>query len=240
MAVYGRQSGSGGSESGWFGYMRNLFQGQTGLSQLAWSPAIEFDFADGAQNTAVRGFQLSGTGAAATQQALPGGVIKVTGPTAAGYADWTNSGVGPYATVSNARTKRWMVATRVAVGTAPASASKVCLGILAAGGTFVGLGYVGAQTAWQYVRGSTPANIASTGKTIAVDSTGATGYVSMLLANFDLTSVTYNVDVTGGASQVAVEAVTNLPNGVVAPYFFNEGTAGDIYFLDKVCMYGEL
>lgn len=243
MAVYGKQRGAGGGESGWFGYMRNLFQGQTGLSQLAWSPAVELDFADGALSTGNRGFQVSGTGAAAAQltSGAGGGVVKVTGPTSAGgFADWCDSSVGPYLLAADSQTKRWMVGCRVAIGQAPASGSKLSLGVLIAGSTYTGLGFVGAQTTWQYVRGGVLANITNTGKTIVVDSTGVSGYLSMYVGNFDLTNVQYCIDVAGGAASVVAEAVTNLPTGKVAPYFTNQGTAGDIYFFDKVCMYVEL
>lgn len=227
----------------WFGYMAVYFQQQTGLAPLAFSCMLEKDFADGNLTAAQQGMQISGTGSAYTYSQTPSGAIKCAGPSSgSGYCDWANSpqGASSWPNIPNVRTKRWITAFRATVGKTPTSGSSVNFGLYA-GSTYVGLGYVGAQTNWQYVRGSTPANITDTGSAISVDSTGGTGYRTMFVANLDLSHVTYNIDVLGGAANVNVEAITNIPSSAAYPYVYNEGAgAGDIYYLDKVIVCVEL
>jgi hypothetical protein len=230
----------------WFGYCKTLFQQYTGLSPIAWSSIYENDFATtsngvGATN-AGDGFQASGAGAVAVYTNLVGGVVKATGSSGAGYCDWTsNTSAAGWQTIGNLRTKRWAVAYRISIGTTPAAASRITAGVFSSTNVISGLGYSGAQANWQYCRGAAPTNIADTGQPITVSAGGTTGYLTIIMGNFDLTNVSYIIDAVTSVTLVTAEAVSNLANGGAQAYIWNEGTgASDVYHIDKALVMTEL
>jgi hypothetical protein len=221
----------------WFGQMRNTFVTKTGLSPLTWSVLYESDFADFNKTVAIAGGQSSGTGAGAAYENGVGGILKLTSPNSgAGYGEWQQGGAG-FNPIGNVRTKRFMCAYRLSIGTAPAAASRVVAGFFCAA-NIIGIGYSGAQANWQYCRGANAANITATDE--AIDSSGSV-YMTLYVANFDLTSIVVNPDVAGGHADVVGEVVGNLPNNIAYGYLWNEGAgSADVIRLDKVLICAEL
>lgn len=226
----------------WFGAAQNAFAAATGLANFTFAKIYENDFADTnkpvPKDNAGQGFQVAGTSTAAYTN-LPGGVIQADA-SATGYADWTSNGSTGWTTIPNIRTKRWMVAYRLAIGSTPAAASALSAGIYA--GSYIGIGYAGAAATWKVGRGATPiaTQVLDTGIAIAVDATGATGYRSMAIGNFDLANWAYMPDLTASTTPVTLEAVSNLPNATAQAYLRNAGTDPLRYFLDKAVIFVEL
>lgn len=215
------------------GYFKAYFQQKTGLSPLLYASHFE-DFLDG--NRALTGsngygFQASGTGTNVAFAAGLTGVITMTGATSgAGFSDWSLAASGAQVQIPNARTKRWLLAYRVACAHAPVAASRVSMGLFIGGATVMGIGYSSAATNWKYCRGSgTPTELADTGT--AIDSTG-TVFIWMYLFN-DGTNVKYCVDVSGSGVETTAEVSSNVPSSTAMPYLWNEGNgASDIIKFD--------
>lgn len=244
-------NGSGGSPLGvnpiaarspdWCGYVKNYFIQQTGLSPLVVECRC-WDFTDTTfppTGVQAQGFVVGGTGATAGFTNIGGGVIKATGPTSgAGFADWAPAGGGTgWTTIGNLQSKHWMVADRHSVGLTPVSASAVSLGVNS-GSTFIGLGFAGAQSHTFYCRGTTACGTVATdtGVAFTVDATGATGYLSEVVGNFDLAHIGYNADLLGssGAAPTNAEASSNAPNSQGQAYFYNEGAgSGQVIHYDN-------
>jgi hypothetical protein len=215
------------------GALKALFQQTTGLSPYAWAemPLLSFGstsfIATGAQGM---GFEGSAGTTFAVGNLGKGGIVKATGN--ASFADWTPSGnQTAWTTIPNVQTKRWMVAyPQVCIGTTPASTSAISAGIFCSS-NYVGLGYTGAATNWQYIRGTSITNISDTGVAIATDATGATNYICPVIGNFDLTHLGYIQNALVSRTIVNAEVITNLPSAEAIPYFGNESTASNIYYL---------
>ncbi len=212
------------------GYWQALFQQKTGLNPLSfWT--YDLEFADGnraAGSTNGYGTVVSGTGATAALAA--GGVMVLTGPSAgAGAADWSQAAAANQP--SNARTKRWIAAYRLACGKAPGAASRVSAGVYVTT-TMIGLGYGGADANWQYTRAvNNVTDVVDTGT--AIDSSGSV-YVWNYLYN-DGTNVNYCIDAQGGGLQAIAEASSNIPSAAGYFYLWNEGTGqADVIKLDTV------
>lgn len=228
------------------GYFKALFQQKTGLSPLLIMSYAEDYLLQGDFAVSNYGAFAGGTGASTVYSVggSGGGVIKLLGPSAgAGQADISNAtrAAGPYVDVTNMRTKRWLIARRVASGQAPVAASAVSIGVIS-GATYIGLGYVGAVNTWQYVRGAAGAiaNILDTTKTITNEVPPAgTGFLWMYLYN-DGTNLRYCIDVVGGAAEAIAEASTNIPASAGYPYLFNRGVgAADLIFDDAIVFCAE-
>lgn len=217
------------------GYFYALFQQKTGLSPLAfWSYYNDFANHWAATTGANgQGGQAAGTGSGVSYNTTSGnGVLSLKSTTAgAGYGEWTLAGASNIINIVNVRTKRWLVAYRVACASAPAAASRVCAGIFVGGTTMVGLGYGSAAANWKYCRGVPVAEIADTGKVI---DTSGNSYLWMYIYN-DLTNIRYCIDVVGGATETVGEVSTNVASSTGVPYFWNEGAASaDTLNLDAV------
>ncbi len=221
-------------------YITSLFQTKTGLSPLAFSTfgnhfmATQFPVTGGA-GSGSQGAQVGGTGAtAAYNGAFSGGVIKLTGPSSgAGFADLQN-GAGGFNSISNPRTKRWMMAYRAAIGKAPSAASTINLGITD-GTNYVGLGYTGAASVWAYQRGALPAIATTVNTAKAIDSSDSV-FLWMYTYN-NGTNIVVNPDLVGGAVETVGEAASAISATAARPYVWNEGTgAADIIELDALVL----
>jgi len=220
------------------GYFKALFQQKTGLSPLAFfSYAEDFVYQATFQPSDYSAFP-SGGSTAAWNLTSGSGVMTLTHAAGAGQCDWSTSvrTAGPYATISNTRTKRWMIAYRVACHAAPQASSMVSIG-LADNTSFLGLGYVNAATNWQYVRGTDGAiaNITDTGK--AIDATG-NSYLWMYIYN-DGTNIKMCIDVVGAAAEVTAEAASAIPAGTGYGYLYMRGPVADKLEFDAVVFCGE-
>lgn len=231
---------------GWDGYIETYYQQMTGDSPGQFSCYYSQDFGNTSfpiNGSTSLGFAPSGTGSSAAFANLPGGVVKCTAATTgAGQCDWNPASTGTKpTTLPNATLSHWATFYKILIGKAPNAASALSFGALF-GSTYVGIGYSGAQTLWQYSRGTAPTNIVATTTAINVDSTGATGpYQTLVVGNFDLIHVAGNPDLFGssGAAPANFELVSNLPSSLGMPYVYNETSSGngDIYFIDaiKIC-----
>lgn len=243
----GGGGGSSGFGPGFFGAMRAYFQTFSGLGALQFNDSL---YVSNFGNTGIaptgsagQGF-VNGGGGTAIFQNIQGGVIKVTGPnTTSGFSDWAPAGAGTnWQTIGNPQSpKLFMGAGRVSWARAPSALTKISFGFFS-GGIFYGIGAIGATTVLQYVRGATPAAIVSSTKTIGVDSTGllATNYIDFCLGCFDGLHIAANFDLqtSGLAAPQNLELVANLPNGLVAPYWYNEGVQSpgstDDFFVSQI------
>lgn len=234
--------GGNSAAADWFGQMQNIFAAKTGLNPLQWSASIRNDFTN---NT---GLLQAGTGATSTILDNPvsgTGVANFLGPSSGnGLAYWLEGG-SARSQLPNMRQKRWMIASRVAVGTVPNSHTTVVVGAFS--GTFVGIGFAGAAPGtWHYVRGSqldsnttTQANV---DLGVTLDTSGSV-YVTAYVANFDLTNVVANANV-GIASDIIVEAAANMTNGagytILQLAAVGGGGGADIVRADKLILCSEL
>ena len=238
----------------WYGYMNTLFQQKTGASPIGISEkwrlhAAWFNLPIGATgNGAI-------SGGAGTQAPTPvaysatigGGVIVLTGGSLGNtFADIDSGGPSSFRTqLTNVKTKRWMVASQIGFGKAPAAGSFYSMGLSLSGVApfFIGIGYAGAQTVFNYVNASSGGfqaitNVLSTDKTVPVDNTGAT-FLTQYVANFDLTNVVVNPDVAGGHADVNGGLVSALSSATASAYLYNEGTNSDIFFVRKMILLSE-
>jgi hypothetical protein len=227
------------------GYFKALFQQKTGLSPLLFNVYAEDYLLQGDYAISNYGAFPSGTGATTTYSTTTGsGVIKLLGPSSgAGQADISPAvrAAGPFHDLTNARTKKWLVAYRVACGLAPGVNSAVSIGMLV-NTTYLGFGYVGADTNWWYNRGTagSVAHVLDTAKLITVETPPAnTGFLWMYLYN-DGTNLKYCIDVVGGAAEATAEASTNIPASNGSPYIYSRGVgAADIVYDDAIVFCGE-
>lgn len=215
-------------------YFTDLFKAKTGLNPLSfWSH--DNDFVDSHKqltSTGGQGFFPSSTnGATAAYIAggISGAVQMLSGVTGAGYCDWSLSQGGSILHIPNLRTKRWMAAYKIAIGTAPSAGSRVAMGAYGSP-DMVGLGFGDDDTTWHYCRANNDVvDVFDTGK--AIDSSGSV-YLWMYIFN-DGTHVRVCVDVEGGGIEQIADVSSNLPN--IAGYFYgwNHGDAtGDAVNFD--------
>lgn len=222
--------------SDWFDAMQSVFAMRTGLAPSQFTANGRADFDSSYIPAAQQGAGFSGTGATATIQ--PPTNMQLLGTSAgAGIAVWNP---GAFAAIPNGNQKRHMVAYRLAMATAPIAASQVGAGYILNSTTFVGVGYSGVQTKWQYVTGpgSTFANV--TALSTPIDSAGA-GYVTMYIANFDFINLVVNLNSFVQSTEVAVATMISFPNNQAwLPDVRVAGTTDpDILKLDKAIYFVE-
>lgn len=230
-------SSSSSASDDWFDYMKAVFVTKTRLNSIQWSASITDDLTIGA--TAAGNSLLTGSGSSANSLGTPntsGGAVGLIGPsTGTGISAWIKGGSGTPTEFTNARTKRWMLAFRMAGASTPGSYTAMQAG-LQAGGSYFGIGFSGASPGtWRYCRGATVGTmLVDLG--VAYDGTG-TVYRSMYVGNFDLTNVIANANV-GISADVTCEASSNLPTAGGYPDIrvqaLTSAAASDQLNIDKV------
>ena len=243
VAIPAGSSSSSSTPTTFGAYFGQVFQNLTGLSPLQIVPYVSNftnyqDNASGGAGSGSQGGGSGGTGASVAYNATGNGIITLTGPTSgAGFADLTNSQAGNNQ-ITNARSKKWLVAGWVANNHAPGAASETSLGLIVNGATYVGMGFVGAVATWRYVLGTIGAmtNVADTG--ITIDNTG--NVYKWFYLRSDTTSLFLCPDVLAGAAEQTVDVVGSLPNTAARPYFSVHGAgASDKVQLAGYCCFNE-